>query len=64
MPFHSVGTEQEALDVIVLHCHLGHFAYLKGVRRMEYRVTKDWADDDLPAALASARRQCGLPPKE
>lgn len=53
IPFHSVDTEQEAKDLVVLHCAINH-------RNRAYYIRPTWADQDLPAALAEVRKQFGL----
>jgi hypothetical protein len=52
MPFHSTRTEEEALDLVFLHCRLDYEG--------NYRIDKTWPGQDIMAAMASARRQFNL----
>jgi hypothetical protein len=51
MPFHSVKTEAEAENLVVMYCTL---------RRGSYRIRVDWRDQDIMSAVQSAIYQFQL----
>ena len=52
MPFHSTKTLEEAMNLVVLYCRLGWDGH--------YRILMDWSEQDILAAMTSARRTFNL----
>ena len=57
MPFHSTKTEQEAKELIVLHCILGLIG-----GKQEYCVRPTWEEGDIMSAMRTAAVAFGLEP--
>ena len=53
VPFHSVGTRQEAEDLIVLNCAMDRVNQF-------YKIRADWGQNDVMGAVQSAIRQFRL----
>jgi hypothetical protein len=65
MPFHSVDTLEEAINLVVLNLRVGYVRYQNGRTKIEYKVNKDWGPDaEIMEAAESACQQMNLITRE